>query len=345
MWHNILPMLISPAYRSALLSSTPLLWLLTSGCAQSEADDADGGQPGAASKADELEDSSAGDGATSGGGETIACPDPADVFPAVWPDGSQCDQEDDLTVHRYDDDTFIIRQSLCTSFEAPFIYLLFGEHTVLVEDSGAGGVAIADKVVEVVEQWKADRGDPTAEIEILLINSHAHGDHVAGNQQFAGLPQVTIIGFQQEQIAEFLDIGWPDESGEIELGGRIVDVVPIPGHEANHVALYDRDTKLLLTGDTLYPGRLFIDEFGDYVQSYRKLADFKLSHPICFALGAHIELSTTPGDDFDFGATEHPDEHELQMHPDQIDEVLDALEAMNGVPRRESHDHFIIFPL
>ena len=32
-----------------------------------------------------------------------------------------------LTVHRDDDDTFIIRESLCTSFAAPFIYLLFAE--------------------------------------------------------------------------------------------------------------------------------------------------------------------------------------------------------------------------
>jgi hydroxyacylglutathione hydrolase len=52
-----------------------------------------------------------------------------------------------LQVHRYDPDTFILRQSKCSepgtlaapgpSFEAPFLYLLVGRDRALLLDTGA----------------------------------------------------------------------------------------------------------------------------------------------------------------------------------------------------------------
>ena len=43
--------------------------------------------------------------------------------------------------------------------------------------------------------------------------------------------------------------------GRIDLGDRIIDVIPIPGHDVLSLAYYDRQTGILLTGDGLYPGR------------------------------------------------------------------------------------------
>ena len=42
-----------------------------------------------------------------------------------------------VEVYRFDADTYILRQNKCVDFEAPFIYVLFGQHTVLVLDTGA----------------------------------------------------------------------------------------------------------------------------------------------------------------------------------------------------------------
>jgi glyoxylase-like metal-dependent hydrolase (beta-lactamase superfamily II) len=273
-----------------------------------------------------------------------ACPPAAEVFPDAWPQGGPaCGSEPALSVHRYDDDTFIIRQSLCTSFEAPFIYLLFGEDRVLMEDSGAGGVPIRDVVFDVIAQW-LERNDRES-IELVLINSHAHGDHVAGNGQFEGVPGVEVVGFGVGDIATFFDIDWPEEAGEIDLGGRVIDVLPIPGHEASHVALYDRNDQLLLTGDTVYPGRLFIDDFQTYTHSLERLTAFSQDNPVCWVLGTHIEMTDQPGVDFQFGVQHHPDEHMLQMTPGHLVEIVDALRDMGNAPRREAHDDFIVFPL
>src|SRR5690348_8541170 len=55
------------------------------------------------------------------------CADEPGAFPDQWiRGGPDCGDEPDLQVHRYSDGVFILRQSLCTSFEAPFLYLIFG---------------------------------------------------------------------------------------------------------------------------------------------------------------------------------------------------------------------------
>lgn len=57
-------------------------------------------------------------------------------LPAHWINGTDCNAEPLLQVHTYNEDLFILRQSLCTNLEAPFIYLIFGENRVLMQDTG-----------------------------------------------------------------------------------------------------------------------------------------------------------------------------------------------------------------
>src|ERR1044072_861966 len=42
-----------------------------------------------------------------------------------------------IQVHRYNAETFILRESLCATYEAPFIYLLIGKTKALLIDTGA----------------------------------------------------------------------------------------------------------------------------------------------------------------------------------------------------------------
>src|SRR5215831_15069508 len=42
-----------------------------------------------------------------------------------------------LQVHRYEAQTFILRQNLCANFEGNFLYLLIGSERALLIDSGA----------------------------------------------------------------------------------------------------------------------------------------------------------------------------------------------------------------
>ncbi len=75
------------------------------------------------------------------------------VFPAAWiRGGPDCRSEPDIQEHFYNSDTYILRQSLCTNYEAPFIYLLFGQDKVLMQDTGAiGGIQIGPVVYGLID--------------------------------------------------------------------------------------------------------------------------------------------------------------------------------------------------
>jgi glyoxylase-like metal-dependent hydrolase (beta-lactamase superfamily II) len=264
-------------------------------------------------------------------------------FPAAWQDGTGC-PEDAIQVHRYSENTFILRQSLCTSFEGPFLHLLFGTDRVLLEDTGDGGIPVQETVQAVIDTWLEEHG--RASIELVVVNSHGHGDHVAGNGQFIGQANTTVVGYAVADVQDFFGIpGWPDEIVQYDLGDRIIDVIPIPGHHSSHIALYDRAEGLLLTGDTLYPGRLYIADFPEYVQSVGRLVDFVTGQDVCHVLGTHIEMTTTPGVEIPFGSTMHANEHPLALTIDHLVELRDAVEAMGNDPVYEIHDDFIVYPL
>ncbi|NUP13316.1 MAG: MBL fold metallo-hydrolase [Polyangiaceae bacterium] len=284
-------------------------------------------------------------GAGGAGGSEGGAPPIVNGFPESWPDGTDCASEDPMFVWAYAPDTFILRQSLCTSFEGPFVHLLFGEDRALLLDTGDGGIPIRDTVRAVIDEWLAGHGKSS--IELVVVHSHAHGDHTQGDSQFSGEPDTTVVGTNLAAVTEFFGMDpWPDQVAQLDLGGRVLDVIPIPGHEATHIALYDRRHELLFTGDTLYPGRLYVQNFATYVTSLDRLTAFvEAGNPVSWVLGCHIEMTTTPGEDFEFGADVHPNEHALELTEDHLFELQQAAQAMAGAPQYEAHDDFIIYPL
>jgi glyoxylase-like metal-dependent hydrolase (beta-lactamase superfamily II) len=247
-------------------------------------------------------------------------------------------------VHEHDPDTFVLRQSLCTSFEAPFLVLFFGEERALLEDTGAGGIDVVGAVDDVIAAWLAARG--RASIDLVVVNSHGHGDHTAGNAAFAARPGTTVIGTGISAVVEYFGLrGWPDDAAVVDLGERSLDVLPIPGHQGVDLALFDRRTRLLFTGDTLYPGRLYIRDFAAYRASLHRLVGFAEASPPCQVLGTHVEMTDRPGEDFAFGADVHAGERALALDPAHISELVAGLDAMAAAPAIEVHDDFIIYPL
>ena len=69
-----------------------------------------------------------------------------------------------IQVHRFDADTFILRQSKCSepgtpaspgpSFEAPFLYLLFGSSQCLLLDSGASRSATVFPIAKTIDSLR-----------------------------------------------------------------------------------------------------------------------------------------------------------------------------------------------
>ena len=62
-------------------------------------------------------------------------------------------------------------------------------------------------------------------------------------------------------------------------------------------------------------------------------------------LGTHIEMTNVPGVPFEFQSSFHPNEHELQLTVEHLDELDRALTAMGNHPVQETHDDFVIVPL
>lgn len=264
---------------------------------------------------------------------------------APWIDGTPA-SEPETQVQRIDADTLVIRQSVKTNFEAPFLYLLFGSERALLIDSGAGGLKIRPTVDRLIDDWRRRRGG--RRIRLIVAHSHGHGDHHGGDAEFRERPDTELVGLKPEQVAAFFRIrDWPNEIGRYDLGKRVVEIVPTPGHEPAHIMIYDARTRLMFSGDMLYPGRLYVpaDRFDAFRASTHRLADFARTHPIRALLGAHIEMTKTPGQDYPMRAPAHPAEHGLALPPSAITELDSAAAAAQSPPTIDRHRDFIVYPV
>ncbi len=257
----------------------------------------------------------------------------AGVLPARWrSSGPNCIEVPAWQVHEYNPDFFILRQSGCTHYEKPFLYLLFGKDKALLEDTGAGRIDTAAVVMDLIAKW-AERNKRPAPVPLIVVHSHSHGDHTAGDAGFRHLPNVQLVRATVPELQKAFAIDtWPTDTAAIDLGGRIVDLIPIPGHDAAGIALYDRRTGILLTGDSSYPGRLYVGEaeFPAFVASHQRMVDFTRDKPVAHVMGTHIEQTNTPFVDYPRGTVYQPDEHVLELTRGTLLELNHALIQLNG---------------
>lgn len=265
---------------------------------------------------------------------------------APWINGT-ASVEPETQVQMIDADTAVIRQSVRTNFEAPFLYLLFGKDRALLLDTGAGNIRIRPVVDRLITEWQQQQQFSSRPLHLFVAHSHGHGDHHAGDSEFANRPDTTVVGLKPEDVANAFGVSaWPDTIARFDLGGRVLDIIPTPGHEPAHIMVYDGKTQLLFSGDMLYPGRLYIPagQFATFRASTERLAEFAKTHPIKALLGAHIEMTSTPGEDYPMQAATHPVERALPLSPSVIEELRQALAKAPLPPTIDRHADFIVYP-
>lgn len=147
-------------------------------------------------------------------------------------------------------------------------YLVEGDSWAALVDSGFGIGDIGQFVRELTDK------------PVLVINTHAHMDHVGGNEHFG-----TAFLHRSESLADAAEIARrfrenvtqadftvpfpvgfsPDQydpsvpepahrlaGGEaIDLGGRVLEVLATPGHTAGSICLLDEANRFLFTGDNV----------------------------------------------------------------------------------------------
>jgi hydroxyacylglutathione hydrolase len=111
------------------------------------------------------------------------------------------------------------------------------------------------------------------------------------------------------------------------------------------IAIYDPRTAVLLTGDTLYPGRLYVTDFPSFEASVARLIQFSEGKPVAQVLGNHIEQTSTPFLDYPVGTMYQPNEHELALTRGTLLELGDAVRSMHGTVKRLCMRDFSVWPV
>ena len=173
-------------------------------------------------------------------------------------------------------------------FQEVISYLILGDEGALLFDTGMG----IGRIRAVV--------DGLTTLPVTVLNSHTHMDHVGGNAAFehvlamdteftrtraagrtnrevrgevasSALCRALPAGITEDnyhtpafEIAAFIDDGY-----RIDLGGRTLEVVAVPGHTPDAIALLDREAGFLWTGDSFYEGPIWLFAPETDLEAYR----------------------------------------------------------------------------
>ena len=268
----------------------------------------------------------------------------AGVLPRSWQiSGPECTASAEFQVHEYNQDLYILRESGCSNYEKPFLYLLFGKEKALLLDTGAGKTDVARVVKTQIDDWLSR--NKRESIPLIVAHTHAHSDHISGDEDLKALPRTTVVEPRLSAVQAFFGFrNWPSEVVNYDLGDRIVEVVPIPGHEASSIAIYDRQTGILFTGDSLYPGRLYVEDAPAFALSIQRLVDFTHGKIVAHVLGNHIEQTRTAYLDYPIRTVYQPDEHQLELGRGQLLELNEALRDLKGNITRMAFRDFTVWP-
>ena len=183
-----------------------------------------------------------------------------------------------------------------SQFQEVISYLILGDEGALLFDTGMG----IGRIRAVVDELTA--------LPVTVLNSHTHMDHVGGNAEFErvlamdteftraralGRTNIEVRGEVHESaLCRPLPAGvtedsyhtpafeisaWVGDGYTIDLGGRTLEVVAVPGHTPDSIALLDREAGFLWTGDSFYEGPIWLFAPETDLEAYRtsmaRLAD------------------------------------------------------------------------
>ncbi len=162
-------------------------------------------------------------------------------------------------------------------YEEVISYLITGSQRALLFDTGLGIADLRSVVAKLTE------------LPVTVLNSHTHFDHIGDDWQFSEVlgvdtpytrrnakgatreelrdvvvPERFCLhppkGFKPEDYAipAFKIAHFVHDGETIALGDRTLEVLLTPGHTPDSLCLLDRQHKLLFTGDTFYPGPIFL---------------------------------------------------------------------------------------
>lgn len=218
-------------------------------------------------------------------------------------------------------------------------YLLAGSERALLFDSGPGVRDLRPLARKLTR------------LPILALPSHLHFDHVGNLGRFdelllRDLPALRAqahdgeLRLGREQFLGFVEgfarptlrvTRWVPPGAAIDLGGRRLTMLSVPGHTPDSVVILDRDRNHLYAGDFIYPSSIYAQlpgaDLAVYAASARRLLELLDASTSVF--GAH-------------GCDKLPLVDLPLLHRDDVADLAAALDrasqagfgAWDGFPRR-----------
>ena len=160
-----------------------------------------------------------------------------------------------IQVHAYNEHTYILRENKAINYEGAFMYLFFGNGVAMLIDQGSTSSPALFPLREVVDQiirgWEEQHN--SANTELIVANSHLHGDHYAAWNQFGDRPNTVMVGLTHEEMMTITKLRTtrsrlsPTTSGDASWLSLA------------HLGIRDRNWRSMMAGLTSYiPATCFI---------------------------------------------------------------------------------------
>ena len=156
-------------------------------------------------------------------------------------------------------------------------YLIVGSESAVLFDTGNG----IGNIKSIVDQL--------TDKHVRVLNSHSHFDHIGGNYQFDEILSVATefslsrtsglksdelsMEVSPEALCKDLPMGVTEDNHQtrpfsisqkiadgdvLDIGGRKLEVLQVPGHSDDSIALLDKEAGFLWSGDSFYEGPIWL---------------------------------------------------------------------------------------
>lgn len=215
--------------------------------------------------------------------------------------------EEWYSVRRLDDDVTYICEPHIQEFYRCNIWHVRGRDRDMLVDSGMGVVSLREWVPLVTER------------ELIAVASHTHFDHIGCHHEFecravhSAEADLLADPTRENTLADpyvtddIFDALPPEpycskcysvkrapatrllEDGDMmDLGDRQFEVIHTPGHSPGGIALYEKATEILFSGDILYDGPLIEDTYHSNADHYLASMERLLTLKVRLVHGGHF---------------------------------------------------------
>jgi len=228
----------------------------------------------------------------------------------------------DYSIFQIDKNTYCLKE-----YAKTYSYLLLGNQKAMLIDTGCGCGNLLETIRSITD------------LELIVINSHGHMDHIGANYQFdrvwiakedealmrkSSNPQQKNIDlrryllkfdadFDKEELERIIayppavELSYLYDKMHFDLGNRIVEAISTPGHTRGSFCFLDKNNKQLYTGDTIcdISVLLFFNESESvevFYNSVNKLYKLKNDYDVIYPGHHTIPLSVKTIHDYRFCA-------------------------------------------